>query len=289
MTVEEKYIRVSDGLRIHYRDYPGAGEPSGAPILCLHGLTRNARDFEDLAPQLAETGRRVIVPSQRGRGPSQWDPQPERYNPVVYAADMLELLDKLDVGRAVFIGTSMGGLITMLAAARAPGRLAGAVLNDIGPEVDPAGLARIRGYVGLGGAVSTWSEAAQHCRSINGASFPGAQDDAFWLSFARKTYRTQEAGRIVPDYDPAIARAFGGAAGVPDLWPLFDALKPIPALVIRGEISDVLMISTVERMRRQKPDLGFVSIPGVGHAPFMTEPAAQAALNTFLNGLAGRS
>jgi pimeloyl-ACP methyl ester carboxylesterase len=280
---EERFFKVPDGLRLHYRDYPPAGEAKGMPVLCLHGLTRNARDFEELAPVIAGLGRRVIVSSQRGRGLSEWDPKAERYNPVVYVADMLGLLDHLDVDRAVFVGTSMGGLITMLAAAGAPGRLAGAVLNDIGPEIDPAGLARIRGYVGTGGVASSWEEAARQCRNINGVSFPNERDEAFWLSFACKTFREEAPGRIVLDYDPQIARGFGaGPAAQPDLWPLFDALRTIPVLVIRGELSDILMTSTVDRMRRQNPGLAFASVSGVGHAPFMTEAAAQAALCEFL-------
>jgi pimeloyl-ACP methyl ester carboxylesterase len=196
---------------------------------------------------------------------------------------MLALLDHLGIGRGVFVGTSMGGLMTMIAAAQAPTRVAAAVLNDIGPEIDPAGLDRIRGYVGGAPSLANWSEAAARCRAINGVAFPDAQDDAFWLGFARKIFREETAGRIALDYDLAISRSVApGSAATADLWPLFDALKPVPTLVIRGELTDILMTSTVGEMRRRKPDLALVTVPRTGHAPFLTEPAAWEALRAFL-------
>jgi pimeloyl-ACP methyl ester carboxylesterase len=283
--MREDYFAAADGVRIHYRDYqPEAAR--GTPVLCLHGLTRNERDFEALAPRIVELGRRVIVPTQRGRGRSDRDPQPERYNPGVYVADMLGLLDALRIDKAVFIGTSMGGGMTMIAAAQAPDRLAGAVLNDVGPEIDPVGLERIRGYAGVARAAATWAEAAELCRQINGVSFP-KEDDAFWLTFARRIFHEEAGGRIALDYDPDIAAGIRPEAGpAADLWPLFDALGPIPTLVIRGDITDVLMASTLDEMRRRKPDLAVAGVPDVGHAPFLTEPEAWAALSGFLGRVA---
>lgn len=279
----EALFTTSDGPRIQYRDYAPTGLVSGPPVLCLHGLTRNVRDFEDLAPAIAALGRRVIVASQRGRGRSDPDPMPERYSPAVYVGDMLALLDSLAIPRAVFVGTSMGGLMTMIAAATAPERVAAAVLNDIGPELDPAGLARIQGYVGAGAPARSWHEAAAQCRAINGVAFPRETSDAFWLGFARKLFREEAPDCIVLDYDPAIARTVApGSSDIVDLWPLFDALKAIPTLVVRGEITDILMASTLDEMRRRKPDLESVTAPHVGHAPFMTEPAAWEALGAFL-------
>jgi pimeloyl-ACP methyl ester carboxylesterase len=232
---------------------------------------------------IAGLGRRVITASQRGRAGSDPDPQVERYNPGVYTQDMLALLDHLGVEKAVFVGTSMGGLMTMIAAAAAPQRLAGAVLNDIGPELDPAGLARIQTYVGQGKPIASWSEAAAVCRAINGVAFPKEEGEAFWMNFARKICHEDASGRIVQDYDPAIARTVQpGSSDLADLWPLFDALKPIPAMVVRGAITDILMQSTVDEMRRRKPDLIVTSVPDVGHAPFLTESEAWAALKAFL-------
>jgi pimeloyl-ACP methyl ester carboxylesterase len=224
-----------------------------------------------------------VTASQRGRGRSDFDPQAERYSPGAYVQDMLALLDRLEIPRAVFVGTSMGGLMTMIAAATAPQRLAGAVLNDIGPEIDPTGLARIRGYVGGSGVTGSWAEAAEATRAVHAVAFPDESDEAFWLTFARKLFREDASGRLVLDYDPAISRTVQeGSSDIVDLWPLFDALTPIPTLVIRGEITDILMASTLEEMRRRNPDLRSASVPRVGHAPFLTEPPAWTALERFL-------
>ncbi|MEZ5938597.1 MAG: alpha/beta hydrolase [Hyphomonadaceae bacterium] len=282
----EGLFQTQDGPRIEYRVYPAVGEERGDPVLCLHGLTRNLRDFEELAPRIAALGRRVITTSQRGRGGSDPDPVPERYTPAVYAADMLALLDHLGVQRAIYVGTSMGGLMTMITAAIAPGRMSAAVLNDVGPEIDPVGLKRIQSYVGGVSVTGNWREAAEYCRAINGAAFPNEQDEAFWISFARKMFREVAPGQIVLDYDAAISRNVAPPPGdqppVVDLWPLYDALKPVPTLLIRGALTDILASSVVERMRQRKPDLEVVETPGVGHAPFMTEPAAFAALGAFI-------
>lgn len=275
---------TKDELKLHYRVYSPAGEEAGPPILCLHGLTRNLKDFEDLAPTLAAMGRRVITASQRGRGGSQFDPQDERYNPAVYTQDMIGLLDHLGIEKAIFIGTSMGGLMTMLAALMAPHRLVKAVLNDIGPELGPVGIARIRSYAGKTKALfESWQAAADAIRTINSVAFPKETDNGFWLDFAQKTCRVDN-GNIVLDYDPAIAKsvAAGGEADV-DLWPLFEALKAIPTLLVRGNLSDLLMMPTVEEMQRRKPEMDFVSVPDVGHAPFLTEPNALKAITAFLD------
>jgi len=285
MSFEDRMFRTADGLNLHYRDYAPAGPSRGAPVLCLHGLTRNVRDFEELAPSIAGLGRRVIVASQRGRGRSDWDTARERYNPAVYTADMLALLDHVEAPQAVFVGTSMGGLMTLMAAVMAPGRLAGAVLNDIGPEIDPVGLERIRGYVGAANSAASWRDAAAACRAINGVAFPQETGDAFWLDFAHKIYRQVEDGRIVLDYDPQIAASIQPEPAdrpATDLWPLFDALADVPTLIVRGAITDILMAATVEEMQRRKPDLAVATVPDVGHAPFMTEPPAWGALREFL-------
>ncbi len=277
-------FETADGLKLHYRVYPAMAEETGPPVLCLHGLTRNLKDFEDLAPKLAALGRKVISATQRGRGGSDTDPQHERYNAAVYTQDMLGLLDHLGIDAAVFIGTSMGGLMTMITATMAPQRIAKAVLNDIGPELGPEGIARIRRYAGkTDGRFGNWQAAADAIRAINGVAFPKQTGNAFWLDFARKTCR-EDKGVVVLAYDKAIAKtvAEGGDVDV-DLWPLFDALKDIPTLVVRGGISDLLMTSTVEEMQRRKPDLHMVEVPDVGHAPFLTEPEAWAAIRAFLD------
>lgn len=272
-----------DGLRISYRVYPPKGEETGVPVLCLHGLTRNLRDFEDLAPKISAMGRKVICATQRGRGDSDFDPDPARYSPDVYTRDMLALLDHLGVEKAVFIGTSMGGLMTMLTATIAPHRIARAVLNDIGPELGPEGIARIRSYAGkTDDHFSDWQMAADAIRAINASAFPKETSNEFWLDFARKTCRETDDG-IILDYDPAIAAsvAEGSAADV-DLWPFFEALEDIPVLLVRGALSDLLMLSTVEAMQGRKPDLKFASVPDVGHAPFLTEAKAWPVIRDFI-------
>jgi len=280
-----RFFHTNDGPKLEFRDYQATAPVAGAPVLLLHGLTRNNRDFEELAPMIAACGRRVLAPSQRGRGASDSDPSPDRYHPGTYAADMLALLSSLDIPRAIFIGTSMGGLMTMICAALAPARVAAAVLNDVGPEVDPKGLARIRGYVGRTEAPADWDQAAAVCRAINGSAFLNETGSEFWLKVARRMFWEPGPGRIALQYDPAISQVVNTPAVVPpDLWPLFDALKPLPTLVIRGALSDILMVSTVDEMLRRKPDLVVATVPDVGHAPFLTEPAAWSALRSFLGG-----
>jgi pimeloyl-ACP methyl ester carboxylesterase len=279
----ERRFTTADGLSIYARDYPPIGDERGQPVLCMHGLTRNSKDFEDLAPWLAAQGRRVIAIDVRGRGQSDWDPEPARYQPATYAMDTLGLLDSLGVTRCVAIGTSMGGLMAVLMNLMRPGVFAAVVLNDIGPELDPSGLARIRGYVGKSGPIADWADAAARLKAVNGVAFPDA-DDAFWDDFARKTAREMPDGAIRLDYDPAIAVPVQSDAGAapPDLWGLFDALASVPVLVLRGALSDLLAPATVAAMSQRHPDLTAVEVPRVGHAPTLSEHAARAALEKFL-------
>jgi pimeloyl-ACP methyl ester carboxylesterase len=282
MAMREVVVRAGDGLALFVRDYAPDGKAIGAPVVCLHALTRNSKDFSLVCERLAAIGRRAVAIDVRGRGRSDWDGQAERYNPMTYAADALCVLDQLGIDKAVWLGTSMGGLITVTAAISAPNRIAAVILNDIGPELDPAGIARINGYVGRGPTiVSTWQEAAQAVEAIQGGAFPN-RDSAFWLDFAQRTFRQRPDGRLEPDYDPAIARGLSPASGLPNLWPLFDALKPIPAMVIRGALSDLLSRDVVGRMQAAKPDLVAVEAPNEGHAPTLEEPGAWLPIVDFL-------
>lgn len=277
-------LETADGPVLRYRRYPGAQDRP--PVLMLHGLTRNSRDFQELAPLVSgATGRRVIVPEMRGRGRSDPDPDPARYDYAVYVADVAALLDRLGVEKAVWIGTSMGGLITMISAFQTPERVAAAVLNDIGPELAAIGLTRIQSYVtGDPGPAEDWADAAARTRAVNETAFPG-RDDAFWLDFARRLYRETGSGPVL-DYDTAIsANVARGDAAPPDLWPVYEALRPIPALLVRGAVTDLLARSTVERMKAIKPDLTVVEAENVGHAPFMTEPDVWPHLKDFLRSL----
>lgn len=277
------WLTTSDGLRVYARDYDGS---SRLPVLCLHGLTRNAADFEPLAESLAPR-HRVVVMEQRGRGRSDYDPVPSRYQPGTYVADTRALIDALELERPVLIGTSMGGLISMILASADPRRVRGIVLNDIGPVVEAAGLARIRGYVGRSGPVASWDEAVRIARANNEAAFPGLSD-AEWLTFARRLYRETAAGSLEPAYDTAIAEPIGSAveAAVPaDLWSVFETLRDVPMLVIRGGLSDILSAATVAEMARRHPGLQSVEIADRGHAPLLDEPVSVTAIERFLGGL----
>jgi pimeloyl-ACP methyl ester carboxylesterase len=273
-----------DGLLLHARDYAPAAAAGGVPVICLHGLTRNARDFEDLAPRLATLGRRVIAVDVRGRGRSARDPQPLNYHPGTYAMDVVALLEATGIERAVFVGTSMGGIIAMVLASIRPEAIAGAVLNDVGPELSPVGLARIGGYVGGGSAFATWDEAAAYAKAINGAAFPD-YSDADWAAFARRLVDETPEGTLVLAYDPEIAAPFKAAdpdAPPADMTPLFRALAACgPLLLVRGGISDLIDPPIVERMRAAAPAMAYAEVPNVGHAPMLTEPTAWAALEAF--------
>jgi pimeloyl-ACP methyl ester carboxylesterase len=285
MTFAEHGIKSSDGPRVYARDYAAERGARGLPVICLHGLTRNSADFEVVAPGIAALGRRVIAIDARGRGLSDTDPEPARYRPDVYVGDVWQVLDMLHVPRAVFLGTSMGGIMTMLAAAAHSERVAAAILNDIGAEIDPVGIARIASYVGKAGPFASWDEAVAAVKATNGPAFPAkANDDVFWRVFARRVLRERSDGRIEFAYDPAIARAFSAApAGPPpSMMPLFQALATRPVLLIRGAISDLLAPSAVAAMQTVDPDMAFVEVPNVGHAPTLEEPEAWAAIAAFL-------
>jgi pimeloyl-ACP methyl ester carboxylesterase len=277
-----KYYESSDGLKLFYRDY--AHDRPGAPVLCLPGLTRNSRDFEDLATHLAAS-RRVLTPDLRGRGHSAHDPEWRNYHPATYIADIRMLLDQLEVQSVIVIGTSLGGLIAMGMTMLQPQRVAGVVLNDIGPEVAPEGLERIRKYTGRLPPVRSWDDAVAQAREIYGAWLPGLSDEG-WRKMARRAYRDGEDGTPILDMDPAIGRAvreLGPPGGDP--WQVFDALRGTPVLVLRGELSDILSTDTLERMKKRHPDLKAVTVSNRGHAPLLDEPESVAAIDSFIGDL----
>ena len=273
----------ADGLRLHARVYDGPD--SAPPLLCLPGLTRNARDFDRLAPVLAQH-RRVYALDFRGRGDSAYARDAMTYVPLTYAQDVVALLDAEGIGRFATVGTSLGGIVTMLLAAMLPGRVAGAVLNDVGPELGAAGLARIRGYVGQGAAQRTWIHAAREVAALNADVYPD-WDVEDWLTLVKRSHRLSPEGRIVADYDANIAqpmRAPGGDAVV-DLWPAFAALNDVPLLVVRGGLSDILLPATAAAMAARAKRLSLVEVPRVGHAPTLDEPEAVAAIVAHLDGI----
>ena len=270
----------SDGLTLRYRDHVGRDEHP--PLLCIPGLTRNCRDFEPVAEAFAGE-RRVICVDLRGRGASDYAKDSASYQPLQYAADILALLDHLGLERVVAVGTSLGGIVIMLLAMQAPERLAGVVLNDVGPEIEAAGLARIRGYVGQGRSFPTWMHAARGLREQAGAAHPdfGISD---WLRLAKRLMAVGPGGRIAFDYDMRIAEPFQTAEGTApvDMWPAFRALAGRPVLAIRGELSDILSAATLERMAAELPGLDVCKVSRTGHAPTLEEPEALAAIGRLL-------
>jgi pimeloyl-ACP methyl ester carboxylesterase len=270
----------NDGLRLHYRDYPG--NTSRPPILCIPGLTRNARDFEAVAARLAGDWR-VISVELRGRGESAFAKDAMTYAPLTYLQDLEALIRELGLGRFVLFGTSLGGLMTMLLASADSERIAAALLNDIGPELEPRGLDFIRSYVGKPQNWPTWLHAARALAEAQRDRYPDWPIDQ-WLVYAKRLCRLTSGGRIVLDYDMRIAEPFrlpGGEAGV-DLWPAFRSLAETPTLLLRGELSDLLSPATVARMQAEHPRLEVVEVPRVGHAPTLDEPESQAAIDRLL-------
>ena len=287
-TFAERRWSSSDGLSLYARDYAAAAGPAKLPVIAIHGLTRNSADFGAIAPLIAQSGRRVLALDIRGRGQSDRAPDPMTYQPVTYAQDVLALMRDLGVERAVFLGTSMGGLITMAMAAIRSKVVAAAIINDVGPEVAKEGLTRIAAYAGQPVEIGSWAEAAAHVRKLNEIALPH-YTDADWDAFARRTFRIGTEGTPVPDYDPDIMapiRAAGAKALVPNLWPFFTRLaKGRPVLLVRGETSDLLSEAIAAKMRKRAPKMDFVEVPGVGHAPMLDEPEAKAAIFPFLSEL----
>ncbi|MGP1281807.1 MAG: alpha/beta fold hydrolase [Parasphingopyxis sp.] len=270
----------NDGLRLHYRAYDGPDDRP--PILCLHGLTRNARDWEPVADRLAGDWRLYVL-EMRGRGESAYATDPMTYVPLTYVQDVEAFLASLNISRYVAFGTSLGGIVTMLQAATNPERLAGTLLNDIGPVIEEDGVERIRGYVGKGGNYPTWLHAARALRTGFGDVYPKWELDD-WLAMAKRLCKVQPSGRIGYDYDMRIAEPFrvpGGEAGF-DMWTAFAGLKDVPTTLVRGGHSEILSEATAREMQRRKPDLAIATVPDVGHAPVLNEPEAEAAIDALL-------
>jgi pimeloyl-ACP methyl ester carboxylesterase len=283
MIVEKQYSdgywQSSDGLRLHYRDY--AGNADRPPIICISGLTRNARDFEALAEQLSPR-HRIICIDLRGRGESEHAKDSASYTPPVYVADVERLITELGLRRVIMFGTSLGGLVTMALAAAAAWRLVAVMLNDVGPVVEEEGLARIRSYVGRNSSWPTWVHAARALAELNAGIYPdyGLAD---WLRLAKQAFRVTSGGRIVPDYDRKISENVLTQTPAVDLWPLYDALALIPTLIVRGALSDILSDATAQAMVARSNNATLVTIPRVGHAPMLSEPDAVTAIEAFLS------
>ncbi len=274
----ERRFTAQDGVSLYYRDY---GDPAARalPVICLTGLTRNSKDYADLAPRLA-VRRRVVCPDYRGRGRSGYDPDWRNYEPPTYLNDLRHLLAVTGIHRAVFIGTSLGGLFACAMSLAAPSSVAGIVMNDSGPALEQGGIDHILEYISKNRPQPDWDTAAQHLKTM----FPGMalQDHGEWIRMAHNTYRPGDDGMLHFDWDVDLVKPLQRMREMPDLWPLFRGIGRIPAVAIRGEISDVLSEATFARMQVEKPDLVRVTIPGVGHAPTLNEAEAVAAIDGLL-------
>lgn len=284
----EQVVSAADGTRLYARDYAPRQEKGLTPVVCLPGLTRNAKDFEALAPALAAE-RRVLALDFRGRGKSGWA-DPSTYRPDQEVADTLLLLDHLGVGRFAIIGTSRGGIVAMVMAARALPRMAGVLFNDIGPKIDIEGLLRIRSYLGADPQFDDWAAAVAAIKATN-PGFPGLSEEQ-WLTFARRVFR-DDNGRPRADYDPGLAQNFPSvedirAGKMPELWALLDMMADVPSTVLRGEHSDLLSAETVARMQQHHRALAAVTVPERGHVPFLDEPESTAAIAEWLARVDGR-
>lgn len=288
----QHHITAGDGTRLGYRLYPPGGggtEADGAlPIICLPGLTRNARDFHPLALRLlreSASPRKIVSIDYRGRGTSAWAQDKASYTVAVEAQDLMAVLAHLKIDRALFIGTSRGGLILHVLAALAPERLAGVVFNDIGPELEIAGLRQIQDYLREPVAPANWEAARAELFRLHGAAFPILNDED-WAEMAHAIYTTKE-GVITADCDPAIGAAFAAAdldAPLPALWPQFDQFPDIPMVVVRGEHSQLLTDETVEEMKRRRPRLQRLLAKGQGHAPLLHRVEIVGPVTAFLSG-----
>ncbi len=281
MSFREHHFDTADGVRIYAREYPATSALT--PVICLPGLTRNAKDFETVAPHMAPH-RRVICIDFRGRGRSSWA-DPATYRPDIELADTLAMLDHLNIRRVAVLGTSRGGVVAMLMAAKALDRMAGVMFNDIGPRIDKAGLIRIRTYLGGDPQFSSWDHAVTALKATN----PGfaTLTDGEWMVFARRVFR-DESGLPRADYDAGLTRNFPSvedieSAKVPELWALLDLMAGLPATVLRGEHSDLLSAATVSEMKVHLPGLAAVTVKDRGHVPFLDEPESLAAIDQWLD------
>ncbi|WP_170761542.1 alpha/beta fold hydrolase [Ruegeria lacuscaerulensis] len=271
------FFTTSDNRNIYFED-----TETGVPVLCLAGLTRNSRDFSFLTPHV--TGLRLITMDYRGRGKSDYDPDYLNYNVLRESQDAIELLDHLGLDRVVVLGTSRGGLIAMALAGSHPERLSGVILNDVGPVVEPAGIAKIMDYVGKQPVSKTYDDAAKALQHLMEPQFPGVTLDR-WRQQAEIQY-DQTAEGLTLRYDPALRTSLLEQAAVgsaTDLWAFFEALRDIPTGAIRGENSDILGKETLIEMHNRHPGLMSAEVPDRGHVPFLDEPQSLDLIRKVLD------
>ena len=279
------FVTAPDGLRLGVRRY-GTCSPRRLPIVCLPGLTRNGADFHEIATTLTADpaqSRLVIAIDARGRGRSGYDPNPDNYDFPVELADVLAVITALEVGPAIFLGTSRGGILSMLLGAARPGALAGVILNDIGPVIEVKGLMRLKGYVGKMPTPRSFAEGAEILRRLGDAQFTGMTSED-WLAQARRTWKEVNGG-LALDYDARLSRTLESVdleRPLPPLWGPFDSLAHIPLMVVHGANSDILSSATIDAMRARRLDIDLLEVPDQGHAPLLAEADVIARLAAFV-------
>lgn len=281
---EDIFYPSPDGLTLYARDYNSV-PPNAPTIVCIPGLTRNSRDFAEIAEHMAGQ-LRVLCVELRGRGKSNYDPTFENYNPGTYVKDIVALLDQLKIEQVILLGTSLGGIVSMLISTLSPERVQAVIMNDIGPVVDQTGLARIQSYVGKSPPVTSWADAVAQIKQTGVDAFPNYDDDQ-WLALAHKLFLEDETSTPVLDYDPNISKPFGAAnEGPSDMWALFEAVQQKPLLLIRGALSDILARDIFDEMLTRHTNAQSVELANIGHAPMLDEPDAISAIDGFLASLA---
>jgi pimeloyl-ACP methyl ester carboxylesterase len=283
--VTSSFVSAPDGLRLHVHSHGSRGQ--SRPVVCLPGLARTTADFDTLADALArdpERPRHVLALDYRGRGQSEYDSNPANYSVPVELSDLLAVLTALDIGRAVFVGTSRGGLLAMLLATVRPGAIAGVVLNDIGPVIEAKGLMRIKSYIGRLPQPKDFADAADMLRRLFSVQFTGLSAEQ-WLAMAHRTFKDLDEGTLVPRYDPKLAetlKAVDAERPLPQLWKEFDAFAGVPVMAIRGANSDILSAETMAAMQARRPDLEMLEVADQGHAPLLGEPEVIARVASFI-------
>ena len=275
---QERTIRAQDGLHLYLRDY-GREDGPGLPLLCLSGLARNSKDFAPFAERVSQTGRRILCLDYRGRGRSAYDPDPANYAPPTYLNDVRHVLAALGVHRVIVLGASLGGILGMGFGAAMPTVIAGLIMNDVGPVVSTDGFGRIRDYLSADRPHDDWESAIADLQTVfNNHAFTPEE----WRTVAEGTFRRGDDGKLHFDWDVKIYQNLEKAEDIPDLWPYFRSIRHVPALVLRGEQSDILRPETLHEMTAAHPDLRAVTIPRAGHTPTLTEPSSIEAIDDFL-------
>ncbi len=279
------FCQSADGLKLHAKVI-GPDTSTALPVLCLPGLTRTADDFDEVARAIAadpKAPRKVVSIDYRGRGLSDYDPDPAKYTVPMEMGDVLTIAASSGISRAILLGTSRGGLISMAMAAVQPQFIAGVILNDIGPALEMGGLMKIKGYIANPPERRTWDEAARGLKGLFGNVFPSLSDKE-WMAWTRRAFREKTGGGLERTYDVRLGKVFQDldlTNPPPAIWELFDKLAGIPLMLVHGSLSDLLSHQGVQDMVARRPDIDLVKVPDQGHAPLLADKATVDRIVAF--------